>query len=300
MTNSKFSQAEYAYSGLRLPGLLMLVIMLALLVVSGLIMVPAVEAENGLLLVLSIVLAIADLFLIGCGFVLLEPNQASVLMFLGKYKGTLRNTGYWWINPFYGKRKVSLRANNLDVAPIKVNDKTGNPVMIGMVLVWKVDDTYRALFDIDASSSLRSFVAIQADAALREVAGHYAYDTDDRNEDITLRSGGDVINELLESKINERLAIAGVSVIEARINYIAYAPEIAAVMLRRQQAAAIISAREKIVEGAVSMVEMALGQLESRNLVTLDNDRKASIVGNLLMVLCSDEGPQTVIPAKES
>ncbi len=240
------------------------------------------------------------------GFAMLEPNESLVTLFFGKYTGTIRTTGFFWMNPFYTKRKVSLRIYNLDIDPIKVNDRTGNPVLIGMVLVWKVKDTYRAVFDIDSvganyAAACRNFVAIQADAALREVAGKFAYDSTSDNDEggeLTLRSGGAEISELLEEKINERLAMAGIEVVEARINYLAYAPEIAAVMLRRQQATAIISAREKIVEGAVSMVDMALKQLEEGNIVKLDENRKSAIVGNLLMVLCSDDSAQPVIPAE--
>lgn len=256
-------------------------------------------AHGGLFVVLMIFLII--------GFAMLEPNESLVTLFFGKYTGTIRRTGFFWLNPFYTKRKVSLRIHNLDIDPIKVNDKTGNPVLIGMVLVWKVKDTYRSVFDIDSAgtnyaSAARNFVAIQADAALREVAGRFAYDStsdsDDANGELTLRSGGAEISDLLEDKINERLAMAGIEVVEARINYLAYAPEIAAVMLRRQQATAIISAREKIVEGAVSMVDMALKRLEQDNVVKLDENRKSAIVGNLLMVLCSDDSARPVIPAE--
>lgn len=242
------------------------------------------------------------------------------MIFFGKYRGTFRGTGYFWVNPFMNKKKVSLRIRNMDIAPIKVNDKIGNPVMIGMVLVWKVNDTYRAVFDVDAADTpsitvssdgkikenpenanatakaLNAFVRIQSDAALREVTGRYAYDEEDgKNDEITLRSSGHEINTQLEEKLNERLAMAGIEVVEARLNYLAYAPEIAAVMLRRQQASAIIAAREKIVEGAVSMVKMALDQLKSEEVVELDEERKATMVSNLLVVLCADEPAQPVL-----
>lgn len=249
-----------------------------------------------------------------CGFFTQQPNQSRVMIFFGKYRGTFRRTGFFWINPFMSRVKMSLRIRNMDIEPIKVNDKIGNPVMIGMVLVWKIKDTYRAVFDVDAPTAavvvsekdvrpvktrddaLSEFVRIQSDAALREVTGHYAYDdTDNNSNELTLRSGGDEINEQLEHKINERLAMAGISVVEARLNYLAYAPEIAAVMLRRQQASAIISAREKIVEGAVSMVKMALNQLSEENVVELDDERKAAMVSNLLVVLCADEPAQPVV-----
>ena len=237
------------------------------------------------------------------------------MVFFGKYKGTLRSTGFFWVNPLMNRKRMSLRLRNIDVEPIKVNDKSGNPVMIGMVLVWKVEDTYRAVFDVDSeqkslsmtngaisvtpgntAGALARFVSIQSDAALREVASRYAYDeTDSREGELTLRSGGEEINDLLERKINERLAMAGIVVVEARLNYLAYAPEIAAVMLRRQQAAAIITAREKIVEGAVSMVKMALDRLKEDDVVELDDERKATMVSNLLVVLCADEPAQPVV-----
>lgn len=247
-------------------------------------------------------------FLLGCvGYFTQEPNEARVMVFFGQYKGTCRNVGFFWTNPFMTRRKISLRIRNMDIEPIKVNDKVGNPVLIGMVLVWRIKDTYRAVFDLDSASlgangstvsnaAFSNFVSIQSDAALREVTGHYAYDQTSANSDeLTLRDGGEEINDLLERKINDRLAMAGMEVVEARINYLAYAPEIAAVMLRRQQAAAIISAREKIVEGAVTMVDMALRRLESDNVVKLDDERKAAMVSNLLVVLCADEPAQPVL-----
>jgi regulator of protease activity HflC (stomatin/prohibitin superfamily) len=241
------------------------------------------------------------------GFVLIQPNMSIVLTFFGVYSGTIKENGFFWINPLYGKRKLSLRALNMDVEPIKVNDKNGNPIMIGLVLVWKIEDTYKACFDIDSTSgssgtksvSLKSFehfVQIQSDAALRKVAGLYAYDhIDHKVEEMTLRSGGEEINDRLEEELMERLAIAGIAVKEARINYLAYASEIAGAMLRRQQAEAIIAAREKIVEGAVSMVELALNKLEENHVVNLDEDKKATMVSNLLVVLCADEAARPVI-----
>lgn len=296
MNTEKFTQKETPFHGMCLNGFFAL--FLAILCVIGAIALFATEAP--LFICTGIVLVIAAI-IFASGLAMLEPNESYVMLFFGKYRGTLRKTGFFSVNPFLTKRKMSLRINNLDIAPIKVNDRMGNPVLIGMVLVWKVDDTYRATFDVDAggmnrATALRSFVNIQGDAALREVAGKFAYDQEGPEHEITLRDGGDTINEMLEAKINERLAIAGITVVEARINYLAYAPEIAAVMLRRQQAAAIISAREKIVEGAVSMVEMALSDLEKKDVVKFNEDRKAAIVGNLLMVLCSDESAQPVIP----
>ncbi len=247
------------------------------------------------------------------GFMTIQPNLARVLTFFGKYRGTVTDNGFFWVNPFYGKRRLSLRARNMDVDPIKVNDKNGNPIMIGLVLVWKIKDTYKACFDIEVDTlsaqqkdsagnavtlkGYDSFVNVQSDAALRLVAGLYAYDNIDNNhtEEITLRSGGEEINDRLEEELRSRLSIAGIEVVEARINYLAYAAEIASVMLRRQQAEAIISAREKIVDGAVSMVDLALKKLSNEHIVELDEERKAAMVSNLLVVLCADESASPVI-----
>lgn len=251
------------------------------------------------------------------GFTKLEPNEAVVMIFFGKYKGVLKETGFFWVNPFITKKRLSLRARNLNPNPIKVNDKVGNPVLIGLVLVWKLKDTYKAMFEIDAQTiaastpntvgtgtfsvskqmnAFENFVDVQSDAALRLIAGKYAYDSSLVSDDeITLRSGGDIVNDDLELELNKRLEMAGIEIVEARINYLAYAPEIAAVMLRRQQAEAIIAAREKIVEGAVTMVKMALDKIEDEDIVELDADKKASMVSNLLVVLCADESAQPVL-----
>lgn len=252
------------------------------------------------------------------GFIVVEPNNARVMIFFGKYRGTITKNGFFWVNPFYSKKKLTLRARNLDVPPIKVNDKVGNPIMIGSVLVWRVKDTYKAMFDIDTSSisgivpgttnnyiqfsnrmqAYENFVKIQSDAALRQVAGLFAYDNNDSEiSTITLRSDGEEVSQRLEVELNSRLEIAGIEVIEARINYLAYAAEIASVMLRRQQADAIIAAREKIVEGAVSMVQLALNKLQKDNIVELDEERKAAMVSNLLVVLCADESAQPIVNA---
>ena len=259
------------------------------------------------------VLLLLFFFITNMGFMLLEPNEARVLTFFGEYRGSFYKTGFWWVNFFMSKKELSLRARNLNAEPIKVNDKTGNPIMIGLVLVWRLkrDEIYRAVFDIDVAANaqgqvsqstrmhmLESFVAVQSDAALRQVAGLYAYDDNGADSgEVTLRSNSDEINVVLEQRLSERLAIAGIDVVEARINYLAYAPEIAAVMLRRQQADAIISAREKIVEGAVSMVKMALDRLSEDDVVELDEERKAAMVTNLLVVLCGDESAQPVVNA---
>lgn len=243
------------------------------------------------------------------GFMTVQPNESRVLIFFGKYSGTVKQNGFFWANPFYSKEKISLRAKNMDVEPIKVNDKNGNPIMIGLVLVWKIRDTYKACFEVDSDfrstttansiktvKSFDSFVRVQSDAALRKVAGMYAYDNMDREDQgVTLRSGGEEINDRLEEELRRHLEIAGIEVVEARINYLAYAAEIASVMLRRQQADAIISAREKIVEGAVSMVDLALKKLSNDKIVELDEDRKAAMVSNLLVVLCADESASPVI-----
>ena len=309
---------EFQFKGIVMNGFLMLFVNIALSVLSIVGIVYSIirlDESNGacggwllggciLLLLVSIIM--------WCGLIMLEPNEAKVTTWFGKYSGTFSRTGYFWINPFYSTKKVSLRARNLDAEPIKVNDKTGNPVMIGLVLVWKLKDTYKALFEVDSQTmaanpssvgsdtkglmkALEQFVRVQSDAALRQVAGQYAYDNEENESEITLRDGSDDVNKELEERIDERLALAGIEVIEARINYLAYAPEIAAVMLRRQQASAIISAREKIVEGAVSMVKMALDKLKSEGVVDLDEERKAAMVSNLLVVLCGEDNAQPVV-----
>ncbi len=310
---------EFAFKGTVMNGFLMLFVNFAILVLAVLGIIYSIiqldgsnGAQGGWLLGGSILLLFINIIM-WCGHMQLEPNVARVTTWFGKYSGTFSKTGFFWINPFYGSKKVSLRARNLDAEPIKVNDKTGNPVMIGLVLVWKLKDTYKALFEVDSQTmaanpnavgsdtkglmnALENFVRVQSDAALRQVAGQYAYDDEDTKEgEPTLRSSADEINEQLEQKLDERLALAGIEVVEARINYLAYAPEIAAVMLRRQQATAIITAREKIVEGAVSMVKMALDKLSNENIVDLDDDKKAAMVSNLLVVLCGDESAQPVV-----
>ena len=298
---------EFEFGGMVLNGFLMLFVQLILLPLIAVCSVWILEEP-----VSWVVFSVTILLFLIClgGFMIVEPNETRVIMFFGEYCGTFKRVGYVWINPFMTARKLSYRMRNMDVKPIKVNDKTGNPVMIGMVLVWRIKDTYKAIFDVDSETvtatgttnyikALENFVSIQSDAALREVTGHYAYDesrSSDANE-LTLRSGGEEINRMLEHKINERLNMAGMEVVEARINYLAYAPEIAAVMLRRQQAEAIIAAREKILEGAVSMVKMAIDGLATEGVVKLDEERKAAMVSNLLVVLCADEPAQPVVSA---
>lgn len=301
---------ELNFKGFKMNGFLGLfvhLIVLPALIFFGFITCVPTAIVSGILCIVWLIMF--------AGYMQLEPNEARAMVFFGKYKGTFKETGFFWVNPFLDKKKLSLRARNLDVEPIKVNDKIGNPILIGLVLVWKLKDTYKAMFEIDSQTmassahtggnanqinignavasrmnAFENFVKIQSDAALRQVAGQYAYDDNEADtEELTLRSGGEEINEQLEQKLNERLAMAGMEVVEARINYLAYAPEIAAVMLRRQQASAIITAREKIVEGAVSMVKMALHKLSEEQIVELDEEKKAAMVSNLLVVLCADE-----------
>ena len=301
---------EFSYNGPVLNGFIQLFFVLILFAASVYCFILA-DSQAGFAIVGALLMILFGIFL--NGFVKLEPNEAKVLVFFGKYSGTFSRTGFYWVNPLMSKKSVSLRARNLNPEPIKVNDKAGNPVLIGMVLVWKLQDTYKALFEIDSQSlaptpvgtkgtsarflsqAFENFVRVQSDAALRQVAGCYAYDNADSADELTLRSNAEEINEQLVTTLNDRLAMAGIHVTEARINYLAYAPEIAAVMLRRQQADAIIAAREKIVDGAVSMVKMALDKLKDEGVVDLNEERKAAMVSNLLVVLCGDEPAQPVV-----
>lgn len=244
-------------------------------------------------------LLIISLLLIGTaivcilGLVVVNPNQSVVTTLFGAYKGTLKQNGFYWLNPFYLRKKISLRARNLNREPIKVNDKLGNPIMIGIVLVWKVEETFKAAFEVD---DYNHFVDIQSEAATRKLAGHYAYDNfDDEQKEITLRAGGEEVHQALERELTERLSMAGINVLEARISYLAYASEIAGAMLRRQQATAVVAARTKIVEGAVSMVELALDQLSRKHVIELDEDKKATMISNLMVVLCSDKDTTPVV-----
>jgi regulator of protease activity HflC (stomatin/prohibitin superfamily) len=244
------------------------------------------------LIIPGVILSVLFIFTVS-GFTVVYPNGSCVMVLFGAYKGTIRDNGFFWVNPFFIKRRVSLRARNFNSEPIKVNDKIGNPIKIGLVLVWRVSETYKAVFDVD---DFQHFVLVQSDAALRKLAGLYPYDNfEDHDAVIALRSGGEEVNSELEREIRERLEIAGIEVIEARINYIAYAEEIANAMLRRQQASAVVSARFKIVEGAVSMVEMALEQLSDKNIVELDEEKKAAMVSNLMVVLCGDKDATPVV-----
>ena len=226
------------------------------------------------------------------GFFIIQPNKSRVMIFFGDYRGTVKKNGFFWVNPFYVKKKVSLRAHNFDSERVKVNDKLGNPILISVILVWQVEDTYKAAFEVNDYSH---FVRVQSDAAVRKLAGSFAYDNFEDDTEITLRSGMEEVNHQLEDELAERLAIAGIKVIEARIGYLAYAEEIASAMLQRQQATAIVAARQKIVEGAVGMVDMALEELNEKSIVELDEEKKAAMVSNLMVVLCSDKSASPVV-----
>ena len=227
------------------------------------------------------------------GFYIVYPNHSKVMVLFGAYKGTVKKNGFFWRNPFYGYKSISLRARNFDSERVKVNDKVGNPILISVILVWRVEETYRAAFEVD---DYAQFVKVQTDAAVRKLAGSYPYDNfEDHQNEFTLRSGVNEVNDALEKELEERLNIAGIHVMEARIGYLAYAPEIAQAMLRRQQATAIVAARYKIVEGAVGMVESALEQLSNQNIIEMDEEKKAAMVSNLMVVLCGDRDAHPVI-----
>lgn len=268
-------------------GYLMFSIVL-LLLIGGIIV--SVITENIAYILLSVFS-----FILSLGFILVNPNSSKVLLFFGKYVGTVKDNGLFWANPLYKKKTISLRASNFDSERLKVNDKLGNPVMISTILVWRVTETYKAAFDVD---NYENFVRVQTDAAVRKLASMYPYDNfadEGHEEDITLRSSVNEVSEALEKEVEERLAIAGIEVLEARIGYLAYAQEIASAMLKRQQATAIVAARHKIVQGAVEMVEMALSELNKRQIVELDDERKAAMVSNLLVILCGDKEASPIV-----
>ncbi|QXP62821.1 MULTISPECIES: SPFH domain-containing protein [unclassified Polaribacter] len=270
-------------------GYLMLLIVL-LLFIGGIVLCAMQE---------TIVYALVSLigFIGFFGFILVNPNTSKVILLFGKYVGTIKANGLYWANPLYKKKTISLRASNFDSERLKVNDKLGNPVMISTILVWRVTDTYKAAFDVD---NYENFVRVQTDAAVRKLASMYPYDNfadEGHDEDITLRSSVNEVSEALEKEIDERLTIAGIEVLEARIGYLAYANEIASAMLKRQQATAIVAARHKIVQGAVEMVEMALNELSRKQIVELDDERKAAMVSNLLVILCGDKEASPVVNA---
>jgi regulator of protease activity HflC (stomatin/prohibitin superfamily) len=315
---------EEPFKGVRLNGILMLILNFALFFAVAYFYVEIISSASDIgggqvvlwVILNSFLLVLNTIF--WAGFMQIEPNEARVMVFFGKYKGTVKDNGFFWVNPFYSKQKLTLRARNLDAEPIKVNDKSGNPIMIGVVVVWRLADTYKASFNVDNASmsssqvgatataklnekmlAYQNFVKIQCDAAVRYVTGMFAYDQSGAatEDEMTLRASGDEINQILETQLNERLSIAGIEVLEARINYLAYAPEIAAVMLRRQQADAIISAREKIVEGAVGMVKLALAKLSEDQTIEFDDEKKAAMISNLMVVLCSEDSATPVINA---
>lgn len=268
-------------------GYFILAITIALIVSSIYFTFTTENPEYALFLILAIILF--------KGFVLVNPNNSRVLLLFGKYIGSIKSNGLFWVNPLYSRRTISLRASNFDSERLKVNDKLGNPIMISTILVWRVTNTYKASFDVD---NYENFVRVQTDAAVRKLASMYPYDNfadEGHVEDITLRSSVNEVSEALEKEIDERLSIAGIEVLEARIGYLAYAQEIASAMLKRQQATAIVAARHKIVEGAVSMVEMALAELGKKNIVELDDERKAAMVSNLMVILCGDKDASPVL-----
>ena len=281
MKNEKDYKPASGYIGL----LIGLVLLLSVLLIP-------IVGEDPFLITLFIVLSIIGVFCLS-GLRAVNPNESLVLTLFGKYVGTIKINGFCWMNPFFLKKKVSLRARNLDSQPLKVNDKMGNPIMIGVVLVWRVEDTYKAAFEVD---NYENFVKIQSEAAIRKMAGTFCYDNlESQDADITLRSGGNEINNFLVGELHERLSIAGINVMEARINYLAYAAEIAGAMLQRQQATAIVAARFKIVEGAVGMVQNALQELSAKGIIDLDDEKKAAMVSNLMVVLCSERAAQPVL-----
>ena len=274
---------EKQYSGMSGYMFLFVELVILILVVFGFF--------RGMIIVSAVLIPV--FLLIAIGFTVVDPNQSCVMVLFGAYKGTLKKNGFYWVNPFFVRKKISLRARNFDSETIKVNDKLGNPIMIGLVLVWRVSETFKAAFGVD---EYEHFVVVQSEAALRKLAGLYPYDNiEDESAKVTLRDGTEEVNDELEREIVERLDIAGIEVIEARINHIAYAQEIAQAMLKRQQATAIVAARYKIVEGAVSMVEMALAELSQKKIVDLDEEKKASMVSNLMVVLCGDKEATPIV-----
>jgi regulator of protease activity HflC (stomatin/prohibitin superfamily) len=267
-------------------GYLMLVLVLVFLLVSLMAMISLRSPGFSILLILAI--------LATPGFFFVNPNSSVVLVLFGDYRGTVKKNGFFWVNPLFSKKAISLRSRNFDSDKIKVNDKVGNPIQIGVILVWQVKDTFKAAFEVD---NYESFVKLQSDSAVRKLAGSYPYDNFDTDSELTLRSGHEEVNHTLEENLRNRLEMAGIHVVEARIGYLAYAPEIAGAMLRRQQASAVVAARFKIVEGAVSMVQMALDHLAKQQIIELDEERKAAMVSNLMVVLCADKDVNPVVNA---
>lgn len=249
--------------------------------------------ENSGILVIAGILLLTTSVILLKGLLIVDPNYGVVLTFFGKYVGTVRANGLQFVNPLFSKMKVSLRAQSIESNKLKVNDKMGNPIEIAAVIVWQISDTYKALFDV---TNFNEYVRNQSEAAVRHLATSYPYDNiEDEHASITLRDGGEKVIDMLEAELNERLLKAGISIMEARISHLAYAAEIAGAMLQRQQATAIVAARTKIVEGAVSMVEMALAQLSEKQIVILDDEKKAAMVSNLMVVLCGEKSASPVL-----
>lgn len=272
-------------------GYLALVICLALFV-GGLYCIISGADRNFILVIIGIISFIGFVFFVK-GLMIIQPNHSRVLNFFGKYVGSVKDNGLFFINPLFSTQKISLRSENLQGQTLKVNDKMGNPIEIGAVLVWKVGDTYKAAYEVE---NYISYVRMQSEAAVRHLAVSFPYDNlEDEHASITLRDGGDQVNKILESELTERLAPAGIIVQEARITHLAYASEIAGAMLQRQQATAIVAARTKIVEGAVGMVDLALKKLSEENIVELDDERKAAMVSNLMVVLCGEKAAQPIL-----
>jgi regulator of protease activity HflC (stomatin/prohibitin superfamily) len=276
-----------------LSGGMMIVVDVLLLILSVVAFVIGIGSDSAWHIIAGIVGFFIWIF-ICAGFFTLQPNEAAALVLFGAYKGTIRVSGWHWANPFLAKKKVSLRARNLNGDKLKVNDEMGNPIEIAAVVVWRVENTAEALFDVD---NYNAYVKVQSESAIRHLAGLYPYDITDDHHQISLRGSANEVAEALKQELQERLGKAGVMVEEARLSHLAYAPEIAAAMLQRQQASAIIAARQKIVEGAVGMVQMALNKLNAEGVVQLDEERKAAMVSNLLVVLCGERAAQPVLNA---
>jgi len=274
-------------------GMLLVGVVLLVLAVGSLL--RGIRTDNGIFVIPLILFLLGGIFTLA-GLFIVNPNDSRVLVLFGTYKGTVKRNGFCWANPFYTKKRITLRARNLNGQKIKVNDLAGNPIEIAVVVVWQVEDTYRASFDVD---DYEQYVVVQSEAAVRHLAGAYPYDTfeEDAEETLTLRAGKEQVNDVLERELGERFQRAGIKVIEARLSHLAYAPEIAEAMLRRQQAVAVVSARTQIVNGAVGMVELALDKLAERKVVVLDEERKAAMVSNLLVVLCSETAATPVVNA---
>ena len=269
-----------------------LALIVALLSLGGAVYMFTLVEESGGWVAGAVILMLFSIFLLK-GLMIIQPNHSRVLTFFGKYVGSVKSNGLFFINPFFTTQKISMRAENLQGQTLKVNDKMGNPIEIGAVIVWQVGDSYKAAYEVER---YEEYVKTQSEAAVRHLANSFPYDNlEDEHASITLREGGDKVNEILEEELLERLKPAGIIIREARISHLAYAQEIAGAMLQRQQATAIVAARTKIVEGAVGMVEMALEMLSKKDIVTLDEDKKAAMVSNLMVVLCGERGATPVL-----